>query len=162
MYNIMGDLYYRKDQHRQAYQAYDDALSYNKDNVLCLNNYAYYLSLHNQDLDRAEEMSYRAIHLETGNKTYIDTHAWVLFMQGKYPEAQQYIDQVVSPDSSSQSLLDDPDISPVLIEHAADISWMNSDRGRAIQLWNLAVSKDPTQATPLLLKKQRRQKYYKK
>ena len=83
-------------------------------------------------------------------------------MQGKYPEAQQYIDQVVSPDSSSQSLLDDPDISPVLIEHAADISWMNSDRERAIQLWNLAVSKDPTQATPLLLKKQRRQKYYKK
>ena len=162
MYNIMGDLYYRKDQHRQAYQAYDDALSYNKDNVLCLNNYAYYLSLHNQDLDRAEEMSYRAIHLETGNKTYIDTHAWVLFMQGKYPEAQQYMDQVVSPDSSSQSLLDDPDISPVLIEHAADISWMNSDRERAIQLWDLAVSKDPTKATPLLLKKQRRQKYYKK
>ena len=162
MYNIMGDLYYRKDQQRQAYQAYDDALRYNKDNVLCLNNYAYYLSLHGQDLARAEEMSYRAIHLETGNKTYIDTHAWVLFMQGKYPEAQQYIDQVVSPDSTSQSILDDPDISPVLIEHAADIAWMNTDRQRAIQLWDLAVSKDPTQATPLLLKKQRKQKYYKK
>ena len=162
MYNIMGDLYYRKDQQRQAYQAYDDALRYNKDNVLCLNNYAYYLSLHGQDLARAEEMSYRAIHLETGNKTYIDTHAWVLFMQGKYPEAQQYMDQVVSPDSTSQSILDDPDISPVLIEHAADIAWMNTDRQRAIQLWDLAVSKDPTQATPLLLKKQRKQKYYKK
>lgn len=45
MYSIMGDLYYSNGLKDSAFIAYDSCLVYNPENVGCLNNYAYYLSL---------------------------------------------------------------------------------------------------------------------
>ena len=46
-------------------------------------------------MDKAEEMSHRTIVAEPGNKTYIDTYAWILFIKGKYAEAKLYMDRVL-------------------------------------------------------------------
>lgn len=45
------------------------------DNIGCLNNYAYYLSEKEIYLDKAEQMSFRAIKAEPKNATYLDTYA---------------------------------------------------------------------------------------
>jgi tetratricopeptide (TPR) repeat protein len=64
MYALLGDLYARQELTEQAFEAYDSALVYVEDNISCLNNYAYYLSLRGERLDEAEEMSYRTLKAE--------------------------------------------------------------------------------------------------
>lgn len=160
-FTVKGDILYDMGKHKEAFLEFDSALVYNNDNILCLNNYAYYLSLLDEDLDNAEEMSYRTIKAEPDNKVYLDTYAWILFMQEKYPEAQENIDKVVPRDSSEHFLLKDEYTSSAILEHAADIAWMNGDKERAVYLWEMAVKRGDKDATPVLIKKAKKKKYYK-
>ena len=161
-FTVKGDVFYKMRKHADAFLQYDSALVYNKDNVLCLNNYAYYLSLRNEYLDKAEEMSYRTIKAEPDNRTYLDTYAWILFMQAKYEQAQEYMDKVVPRDSSEQFLMTDLYTSTAILEHAGDIAWMNGDAERATYLWQLAVRRGDDEVTPILRKKAKKRKYYNK
>lgn len=161
-FTVKGDVFYKMGKHADAFLQYDSALVYNKDNVLCLNNYAYYLSLRNENLDKAEEMSYRTIKAEPDNRTYLDTYAWILFMQAKYEQAQEYMDKVVPRDSSEQFLMTDLYTSTAILEHAGDIAWMNGDVERATYLWQLAVRRGDDEVTPILRKKAKKRKYYNK
>ena len=161
-FTVKGDVFYKMGKHADAFLQYDSALVYNKDNVLCLNNYAYYLSLRNEYMDKAEEMSYRTIKAEPDNRTYLDTYAWILFMQAKYEQAQEYMDKVVPRDSSEQFLMTDLYTSTAILEHAGDIAWMNGDAERATYLWQLAVRRGDDEVTPILRKKAKKRKYYNK
>lgn len=161
-FTVKGDVFYKMGKHADAFLQYDSALVYNKDNVLCLNNYAYYLSLRNEYLDKAEEMSYRTIKAEPDNRTYLDTYAWILFMQAKYEQAQEYMDKVVPRNSSEQFLMTDLYTSTAILEHAGDIAWMNGDAERATYLWQLAVRRGDDEVTPILRKKAKKRKYYNK
>lgn len=156
-----GDVHYKLGRYNEAYLDYDSALVYNKENVLCMNNYAYYLSLRNENLDKAEEMSYRTIKAEPDNRVYLDTYAWILFMKGKYQEAQPYMEKVVPRDSTEEFLLNDEHTSSVILEHAGDIAWMCGDQLYAVYLWELAVKRGDDNATPMLYKKAKKRKYYK-
>jgi len=149
-YAVMGDLLYQKDREREAFAAYDSCLQWKPDNIGCLNNYAYYLSLKGTSLDKAEEMSYKTIKAEPKNATYLDTYAWILFMQGRYAEARIYIDQALQNDSA---------IGAVVTEHAGDIYAMAGDVDGAIGLWQKALAADPT--NKLLARKIKRKKYIK-
>ena len=82
-YAIMGDILHDKGDNEGAYAAYDSCLQWKDDNYGCLNNYAYYLSVENKDLDKAAQMSYRTVQAEPDNSTFLDTYAWILFMQKK-------------------------------------------------------------------------------
>lgn len=149
-YAVMGDLLYEKGRAAEAYAAYDTCLQWKDDNIGCLNNYAYYLSVNGDSLDKAEKMSYRTVKAEPKNATYLDTYAWILFMQGRYAEAKIYIDQAVQNDSDS---------SAVILEHAGDIHAKAGDIDGAVELWARAAAKDP--ANKLLARKIRQRKYIK-
>ncbi len=149
-YAVMGDLLYEKGRAVEAYAAYDSCLQWKDDNIGCLNNYAYYLSVNGDSLDKAEKMSYRTVKAEPKNATYLDTYAWILFMQGRYAEAKIYIDQAVQNDSDS---------SAVILEHAGDIHAKAGDIDGAVELWARAAAKDP--ANKLLARKIRQRKYIK-
>lgn len=149
-YAVMGDLLYEKGSAAEAYAAYDSCLQWKDDNIGCLNNYAYYLSVNGDSLDKAEKMSYRTVKAEPKNATYLDTYAWILFMQGRYAEAKIYIDQAVQNDSDS---------SAVILEHAGDIHAKAGDIDGAVELWARAAAKDP--ANKLLARKIRQRKYIK-
>ena len=150
-YAVMGDLLHQKGLAREAFEAYDSCLQWKENNIMCLNNYAYYLSELNQQLDKAELMSYKTIKAEPKNATYLDTYAWILFMQKRYAEAKIYIDQ---------ALQNDADSSAVIIEHAGDIYVQNKDTDRAVELWQQALAKDPT--NKWLIRKIKQKKYIKK
>lgn len=159
LYSVMGDILHEMGSEREAYAAYDSCLVYQDDNVQCLNNYAYYLSLQETDLDRAEEMSYRTIRLQPNNKTYLDTYAWILFMKQRYSEAQIYIDRVCPPDSADAALLADPEISGVVFEHAGDIAACNGNLDQALRFWQLAQQAGGNGLTALLPRKIKLKKY---
>ena len=149
-YAVMGDLLFQKNREREAYEAYDSCLQWRPDNIGCLNNYAYYLSLKGTQLDKAEEMSYKTIKAEPKNATYLDTYAWILFMQERYAEARIYIDQALQNDST---------VGAVVTEHAGDIYAMAGDIDGAIRLWQQALAQDP--GNKLLARKIKRKKYIK-
>ena len=161
VFGVLGDIYFQQQKEQEAFAAYDSALVYKEDNIMCLNNYAYYLSLKNEQLDKAEEMSYRTIRQEPDNITYLDTYAWILFMKGDYDHARSYMDKVVNPAKTDQELLSDEQLQGNIIEHAGDIYALSGDNETALRLWKLAVQKDDNTGTPLLRKKVKRKKYLK-
>ncbi len=131
-YAVMGDILHQKGMEQEAYAAYDSCLQWKDDNMGCLNNYAYYLSVNGEQLDKAEQMSYRTIKAEPKNATYLDTYAWILFMQQRYSEAKIYIDQTLACDS---------DTSAVLLEHAGDIYYHVGNIDEAVAYWQQALEK---------------------
>jgi tetratricopeptide (TPR) repeat protein len=149
-YAIMGDLLHQKGMAKEAFEAYDSCLQWKDDNIMCMNNYAYYLSELNQQLDKAEEMSYKTIKAEPKNATYLDTYAWILFMQKRYAEAKIYIEQALQNDSDS---------SAVITEHAGDIYMFNNEPDRAMELWQQALTSDPS--NKILARKIKLKKYIK-
>ena len=161
MYAVLGDLYYQENKPLEAFAAYDSALVYKDDNISCLNNYAYYLSLRNEQLDKAEEMSYRTIKAEPDNITYLDTYAWILFMKKDFTNARIYMDRVVKPDLSDEELLKVPDLQGNLIEHAGDIYAECGLMDAALRYWNMAIQKKDGTCTPLIKKKIKKKKYIK-
>ena len=162
LYSLMGEVLHEMGREEEAFAAYDSCLVYQDDNVGCLNNYAYFLSLRNQQLDKAEEMSYRTIRLEPDNKTYLDTYAWILFMKERYGEAQIYIDRVCPPTATDSALLSDPSLSGVVMEHAGDIAAKNGNAEQALRFWKLAEQAGGTGITALLPKKIKLKKYVNK
>lgn len=149
-YALIGDILSKLDRTDEAFAAYDSCLTWKEDNIGCLNNYAYYLSLENRRLDEAEQMSKQTITAEPKNATYLDTYAWILFLQKRYAEARIYIDQAVKLDSTA---------STVIIEHAGDIHALDGDTDGAVALWQQAMQLDPT--NKLVARKIKQRKYIK-
>lgn len=150
LYAIMGDLLCKKADYAQAFAAYDSCLQWKDDNIVCLNNYAYYMSIQGGDLTKAEQMSYRTVKAEPANDTYLDTYAWILFLQERYAEAKLYIDQALAADSVE---------SDVILEHAGDIYAVNGDMEKALEYWKKA--RDAGSGSKTLIRKIRQKKYIK-
>jgi tetratricopeptide (TPR) repeat protein len=92
---MLGDILHKKDMKEEAYNAYDSCLVYDPDRMMCLNNYAYFLSVDGRELEKAEKMSHKTIMAEPTNGTYLDTYAWILYQEGRYEEAKMYIDMAL-------------------------------------------------------------------
>ena len=159
VFGVLGDIYYQQQKEQEAFAAYDSALVYKEDNIMCLNNYAYYLSLKGEQLDKAEEMSYRTIRQEPDNITYLDTYAWILFKKEDYAHARTYMDKVVNPEKTDEEILADEHLVGNLIEHAGDIYAHLGEPETALRLWKLAKEKGDDTCTPMLRKKIKRKKY---
>ena len=98
LWGAIGDVEHQRNEMKRCYKAYDKSLRYFADNAMVLNNYAYFLSLDNRDLERALTMITRALALAENNSTYLDTMAWVLYRLGRYAEAKKYMQQALSLD----------------------------------------------------------------
>lgn len=127
--SYLGDLYHSVGETEKAFQAYDRVLNQDPDNVLVLNNYAYYLSLRKEDLDKAKAMALHAVELEPNNAIYLDTYAWVLYQKGEYKAAEAQMEKAVK-------LLKSPD--KTYYQHYADILDKVNKPGKAAEYRNKA------------------------
>ena len=139
LYSSLGDVYNALDMHAESDVAYEEAISLDSTNAYALNNYAYYLALRKQKLSLAAEMSKKSNELEPDSPSYQDTYAWVLFQQGEYAEALEWIEKAIAhSDPASETLL----------EHYGDILAKLGHLGKAVTQWkkarslSLAVGKD--------------------
>lgn len=110
--SYLGDLYHSIGEIEKSFQSYDRVLNFDPDNALVLNNYAYYLSLRMENLDKAKEMALHAVELEPNNAIYLDTYAWVLYQKGEYEAAETQMNKAIR-------LLKNPD--KTYYQHYADI-----------------------------------------
>ena len=128
----IGDMYHEMGDNKSAFRYYKRALSLDADNALVLNNYAYFLSLMDKDLDEALIMAERAMALKPNNASYIDTYAWVLHRMGRNEEAKKAMRQALT--LSSQQ--DDS-----LLMHYGDILWALGEKFMAETYWQKAVER---------------------
>lgn len=132
LYAILGDLLHEDGRKDEAYAAYDSCLVYNDENINCLNNYAYFLSLDGVRLDEAEQMSYKTLQTDSVSPTYLDTYAWILFEQGRYEQARLYIDETMK-------YVDETEENASIYDHAGDIYMKCGRMEEAVDFWRRAL-----------------------
>jgi len=91
MYSVLGNAYNEIEEYINSDNAYEKSLYFLPENVTVLNNYAYYLSLRGENLDKAKKMSKKTIEMFPTEANYLDTYAWILYKLNKYEEAKQYM-----------------------------------------------------------------------
>lgn len=129
-YSALGDTYHALDMGSASNVAYSEALMIDSNNTYVLNNFAYYLALRKEELDKAAGMSKKSNELEPNNASFQDTYAWVLFQQGNYVEALTWIEKAVA--NSGEP-------SATLIEHKGDILFKLGKKNEALDLWRQAL-----------------------
>ncbi|MEO8590596.1 MAG: tetratricopeptide repeat protein [Flavobacteriales bacterium] len=127
-WSSLGDVYNEAENFSKSDQAYDKALAIDADNASVLNNYAYYLSVRNEQLEKAERMSKRSNELSPTQMSYQDTYAWVLFRLGRYADARVWIEKAVAAGGADG----------VILEHYGDILFELGDKENAMKNWRLA------------------------
>lgn len=130
----IGDLYYKEEDIDSAFVYYEKALEANPDNLLALNNYAYYLAVKGIDLDKAEKMSAITVSAEPDNVNSLDTYAWIFFKKKEYDMARKYIDEAIKYSEEETSELN---------KHAGDIYFMCGEPDKALDFWKKALQLDP-------------------
>jgi len=148
-YMYLGDTYHSLKDTTESDKAYDKSLSLKGDNAFVLNNYAYYLSLRNKDLEKAEIMSKKAVTLDPKNSSFQDTYGWVLYKLQKYDDARTWV---------GKALEDKDSVSAEVMEHFGDILYKLGDTIKALEYWQKAKAKGPGSA--LLEKKIIEKKLY--
>ncbi len=126
----LGDVMHSLGNSNDAFEHYEKALKIDENNVVVLNNYSYYLSVENKDLEKAEKMISKSIALEPGNSTYLDTYAWVLFKRARFFEAKYIIERALD---------NGGDESDVIVEHYGDILYKNNDLEGALKQWRKSL-----------------------
>ncbi|MDY0279330.1 MAG: hypothetical protein RBR35_02060 [Salinivirgaceae bacterium] len=130
--HYLAEIYFIMENKNQAFLIYDEILKLNNNDIIALNNYAYYLALDNMDLNKALDMSQRSVKLEPKNSTYLDTYAYILFKLKKYSDALFYIEKAILNGGTN---------SAVILGHYGDILFMNGQKELAISTWKEAKNK---------------------
>ena len=125
----IADCYHQLNNKEKVYETYNKILRYDSENIYVLNNYAYYLALDNQELDKALAMSEKTIKVEPKNSMYLDTYSWVLYKLGRYKEAKKYMDKVFKYDKNPNG---------TNYEHLGDILYKLGDTKNAVKNWKKA------------------------
>lgn len=128
-FSALGDSYHSINDDNNSDAAYDKAVSYDPDNAFTLNNYAYYLSLRGEKLDKAAAMAKHANDLQPNNASFEDTYAWILFKQKDYAAARTWIEKAIADDKTN---------SAVKAEHYGDIMFCLGDVEAAVDSWKKA------------------------
>jgi tetratricopeptide (TPR) repeat protein len=142
VYSSLGDVYNTQKQYVLSDSCFDKALKLQPDDATTLNNYAYYLSLRKSKLNDAERMSKKSLLLVPESKSFLDTYGWILYQQGKYNEAKEYIQKALKATGDDDA---------TLLEHLGDIYFKLNDSEKAMELWKRAVKKEVE--NPILMKK---------
>ncbi|MGL1887307.1 MAG: tetratricopeptide repeat protein [Reichenbachiella sp.] len=139
-YGQIGDAYNSLGDHEKSDEAYEQALKSKPDNDHVLNNYSYFLSLRKEDLEKAKSMSAKLVEDYPESPTYLDTHAWVLYMMNDFEGAAKYLKEAIKYDPSA-----------VIIEHYGDALFQLGKINEAVEQWKEA--RDLVEDTSTLDKK---------
>lgn len=148
-YTNLGDNYNKVKNYTESDKYFDKALDIDPKEAFVLNNYAYYLSLRNEKLEKAESMSKLSNELQPNQSSFLDTYGWILFMEAKYSDAKTWLEKAMQNGGET---------SGTILEHYGDVLYKLNDTPKAIEFWNKA--KTVGGASDLIDKKINDKKYY--
>ena len=134
---MKADVLYKMNNFTEAFKTFEEALKIDPDDIIILNNYAYYLAEHDMELKKAEEMSRKVIEQEKDNPTFLDTYAWVLFKMGKTKAAAKIMEQIISKE---------PNLNAEYYEHYGFILKKLRKCKQAIENWEIAIKLDSSKS----------------
>lgn len=123
--SMQAEAYNELEEHHKSDSVYELILSKDPNNLNALNNYSYYLSLREEKLDRALELSEKLIGLQKDQPIYFDTYAWVLFKSKNYDDALFMIDRAISLDPNQS----------IYYNHKGDILFRLNKIDDAVNMW---------------------------
>lgn len=139
IYTVLGDIYNSTRDYKLSDSSYNAALRLNPHNATVLNNYAYYLSVRNTRLEDAAKMSMESLKIRPGEATFLDTYGWILYQQGKYREALEYIQKAIAGNGA--------DADPTLYEHLGAIQYKLGNKDAAVEAWRKAKERGSDNTT---------------
>lgn len=125
-YANIGDAQNQLKNYGASDTAYNKALEIDPENTYVLNNYAYYLSLRNTNLEKAESMSKKSNELDPNNNSYQDTYGWILYQMKKYDDAKTWIGKAINNGGKNNG---------TLLEHYGDVLYKLGDTNEAVHYW---------------------------
>ena len=128
-YSIMGDCYNAKKEYKLSDDNYEKTINLDPENAGVMNNWAYYLSLRNDNLEKAEKMGRKANVIVKDNSSYEDTYAWVLYKQKNCEEAKRWLEKAMEHGGSKNG---------VILEHYGDVLFQSGQTEKAIEFWQKA------------------------
>jgi len=126
--SLSGDAYFYLKEYQKSDNSFEEALKINADNTYVLNNYAYYLSLRGENLEKAEKLSKRANELRPNDRSYLDTYGWILFQQKKYTQAEEFLGKAANMGPKN----------PTILEHYGDVLFKLNKPAEALKQWESA------------------------
>jgi len=129
-YSLLGEAYKNLKQFDLSDQSFESALNIDHKDLIVLNNYAYYLSLRNENLGKALKMSKKTIEAENDNSTYLDTYGWINYKMGKYIDAEKYVKKAIEFNAKPSS---------EVLEHYGDILIKIGKTEQAKIYWKKAI-----------------------
>lgn len=132
----LGDAFNGLGEHAKSDEAYELVLKQDPNNDHVLNNYSYFLSLRKEKLPQALQMSQKLVERNPNNATYLDTHAWVLYVMKDYSKARQFLEKAIQADPAA--------VSGTIIEHYGDVLYQLGERDKALEQWKKAKTKGET------------------
>lgn len=130
---LLGDTHYKADDYEASFKSYQGALRVDPKNTYALNNYSYYLSLRNEELEKALEMSAKANDLDPDNASYQDTYGWINYKMGNYEVAKVWIKKALN--SSEKP-------GPTVLEHYGDVLYKLGEKEKALMYWEKALNSE--------------------
>jgi tetratricopeptide (TPR) repeat protein len=128
--NFIADGYRWKKEYHKSDSVFEEILEIDSDNLIVRNNYAYYLSLRNENIEKALELSSYTVDKEPNNPTFLDTYGWILFVQGNYKESFKFIEKAIKNGANR---------NPEVLDHYGDVLQKLNRCKEAIEAWNHAI-----------------------
>jgi tetratricopeptide (TPR) repeat protein len=128
-YSSLGEAYNELRNYPKSDESFEKAIALDPKNANTLNNYAYFLSVRNEQLDKAEKMSRESNELETTQASYQDTYGWIMYKENKFEDAKIWIEK---------SLSNSTDSSATVLEHYGDVLFKLGDTAKAFEFWQKA------------------------
>lgn len=133
IYGTLGDVKQELEKWEETVDAYERALRLDPENTTAKNNYAYYLSVREENLQKALELATDAVESDPENSSFLDTLGWVYFKLDNYEQARNY----------TQQSIDTGDASAEVYEHMGDILEAQGELEEARDWWEKALEQDP-------------------
>ena len=134
-YNLAAEIFRDMNQFHKSDSCFENILSIDSENLIVRNNYAYYLSLREENLEKAEELSIYTIEREPENATYLDTYGWILYKLKKYELAKSYIEKSIRKGAYNNA---------EVLEHYGDIMLKVDKCKDAIEAYEKALLIEPS------------------
>lgn len=125
----LGDAYHAINNHEKSDEYFELSLELEPRNYFILNNYAYYLSERNINLEKAKKMSKLSNQLNPDEASFQDTYGWILFQLG---ESEAALDWLL------KSTLNGGNESAVINEHIGDVYQRLGELDQAKKYWKAA------------------------
>lgn len=124
----LGDIAHYAKHYDVSDSAFEAILAIDPNSALSLNNYAYFLSLRNTQMDKALSMSKKSLSLDPNNPSNLDTYGWILYQMDQAEEAKKYIEKSLelSPNNAE------------VVDHLGDILYRLGEKEAALKNWEKA------------------------